>query len=112
MNDDGIAVGNGTEEDRARYRALLKTLDERESRWQQEILKLSSHGRYSRTTRSRHNIKLTQPELIAEEICWVGSGTRLLASQVLVDIPFNQWIYPLGSALLFEDAAQAIVISP
>jgi pimeloyl-ACP methyl ester carboxylesterase len=69
--DVGVAAGNGTEEERRMFREYLETADEKDHAWQEEILRLSSFGRFVRTSTSGHNVQLVEPDLVAEEIRWV-----------------------------------------
>ncbi|TVY32620.1 Uncharacterized protein LSUB1_G008374 [Lachnellula subtilissima] len=70
MYDAGVAAGNGTKEDRRLFREYLKPADEKDHLWQEEILRLSSFGRFVRST-SGHNVQMVEPELVADEIKWV-----------------------------------------
>ncbi|TVY88870.1 Uncharacterized protein LAWI1_G007762 [Lachnellula willkommii] len=70
MYDAGVAAGNGTEEDRRLFREYLEHADKKDHLWQEEILKLSTCGRFVRS-RSGHNVQMVEPELVAEEIKWV-----------------------------------------
>ena len=70
MYDAGVAAGNGTEEERELFREYLEPADEKDHVWQEEILRLSSFGRFVRST-SGHNVQMVEPELVAEEIKWV-----------------------------------------
>ena len=69
--DAGVAVGNGTEEERSLYRDYIANWGGKTHAWLEENLKLSSFGRMRSTTKSGHNVQLVEPELIAEEIRWV-----------------------------------------
>jgi hypothetical protein len=71
MYDAGVAAGNGTEEERALYREYLSNWDEKDRRWQGEILRLSNFGKLVRAAHSGHNVQMVDPELVAEEIKWV-----------------------------------------
>ncbi|KAJ5538700.1 alpha/beta hydrolase [Penicillium frequentans] len=71
----GVAQGGGNEAQRAKFREYLATWEESEEAFQRELLNLSSTARFSTTTRSGHNIQLTEPELVAEEIQWVLQRT-------------------------------------
>lgn len=75
----GVAQGGGTEAQRAKFREYLAKWEESEEAFQRELLNLSSTARFSTTTRSGHNIQLTEPELVAEEIQWVLQRTGLMA---------------------------------
>jgi pimeloyl-ACP methyl ester carboxylesterase len=71
MYDAGVAAGNGTEEERALYREYLSKWDEKDHRWQEEILRLSTFGRLVRAAHSGHNVQMVDPPLVAKEIKWV-----------------------------------------
>ncbi|RAL03483.1 alpha/beta fold hydrolase [Aspergillus ibericus CBS 121593] len=79
LYEAGVARGNGTEEQRRRFREYLERWEECEEEFQRELLNLSSVGRYSVTRRSGHNIQITEPELVAEEVRWVLSAVRNVA---------------------------------
>jgi hypothetical protein len=67
----GVDKGQGTEAQRAKFRAYLEQWDQTEEDCQRELLHLSTTTRFSTATRSGHNIQITEPERIAEEIRWV-----------------------------------------
>jgi pimeloyl-ACP methyl ester carboxylesterase len=71
----GVAQGGGTEAQRAKFEGYLAQWEESEESFQRELLNLSSMARFSTTTRSGHNIQLTEPELVADEIRWVLQRT-------------------------------------
>ncbi|CRL21407.1 Alpha/beta hydrolase fold-1 [Penicillium camemberti] len=63
--------GLGTEAERAVFRHYLERWDVSEEIFQRELLNLSSNARFSTTTQSGHNIQITEPERVADEIHWV-----------------------------------------
>ncbi|GKZ91466.1 hypothetical protein AnigIFM59636_003723 [Aspergillus niger] len=71
MYDRGVAQGLGTEAQRATFRNYLARWDDSEEAFQRELLNLSSTARFSTTTQSGHNIQITEPERVADEIRWV-----------------------------------------
>ncbi|RAL12877.1 alpha/beta fold hydrolase [Aspergillus homomorphus CBS 101889] len=71
MYEAGVANGGGTEAQRAQFREYLARWDESEERFQRELLNLSSTARLSYTARSGHNIQITEPDRVADEIHWV-----------------------------------------
>ncbi|PWY93045.1 alpha/beta hydrolase [Aspergillus sclerotioniger CBS 115572] len=75
MYDRAVALGLGTEEQRETFRKYLEIWDSGEEEFQRELLNLSSNARYSVTRRSGHNIQITEPERVAEEIRWVLQRT-------------------------------------
>lgn len=70
LYDAGVALGNGTEEERERSREFLVKFTADDQSNQEEILTLSTNSHYVRAT-SGHNVQLVQPDLIAEEVRWV-----------------------------------------
>jgi pimeloyl-ACP methyl ester carboxylesterase len=70
LYDAGVALGNGSEEDRKKFRDFLVTFTEDDKKHQEEILTLSTVSHYVRAT-SGHNAQMVHPDLIAEEIRWV-----------------------------------------
>ena len=70
MYDAGVASGNGTEE-RRWYAQFLETFGTKDKLNQEEILKLSTLHRLVTTTESGHNVQISEPELVADEVKWV-----------------------------------------
>ncbi|KAJ5113735.1 hypothetical protein N7456_002269 [Penicillium angulare] len=80
MYEAGEAKGQGSVAQRATYRDYLSKFDKADDEFQREFLNLSSLNRYSVTTKSGHNIQLTEPELVANEIRWVvKNGLEIIA---------------------------------
>lgn len=71
MFQAGVANGQGSETQRAVVRGYLTKMDESVEAFQRELLNLFTLSRNSLTTKSGHNIQLTEPELVAYEIRWV-----------------------------------------
>lgn len=71
LYEAGVARGGGTEPQRAKFREYLARWEQSEYAFQRELLNLSSTARMSTTTRSGHNIQITEPERVADEIRWV-----------------------------------------
>ncbi|KGO38148.1 hypothetical protein PEX1_050260 [Penicillium expansum] len=67
----GVEQGLGTDAQRATFRDIIANTDHNEEDLQRELLNLSTNARFSTTSQSGHNIQLTEPELIADEIRWV-----------------------------------------
>jgi hypothetical protein len=67
----GVAEGLGTVAQRATFRRYLECWDSSEESFQRELLNLSCNSRFAATTQSGHNIQITEPERVAEEIRWV-----------------------------------------
>lgn len=68
MYERGVREGLGTETERQTFRDYLSTSDED---LQRELLNLSSNARFSIASNSGHNVQLTEPERVADEIRWV-----------------------------------------
>jgi pimeloyl-ACP methyl ester carboxylesterase len=71
MYDAGVAKGNGSDEERASYRDMIAQWDKKDIPVHQEILKLSSFGRFKTVEKSGHCIHMVNPDAIAEEVKWV-----------------------------------------
>lgn len=68
MYERGVREGLGTEAERQAFRDYLSASDED---FQRELLNLSSKSRFSTASNSGHNVQLTEPERVADEIRWV-----------------------------------------
>jgi pimeloyl-ACP methyl ester carboxylesterase len=67
----GVAAGNGTEEQRAKYREVVDTWDEKDIGLQKQFFQMSTNGHYIQApTTSGHNIQLTDPQCIADGVKW------------------------------------------
>lgn len=66
----GVAAGNGSEEERAQYRALIAKFAAEDSQNQKEQLRLSAVNRHTFTPNNCHNVQMTEPQLIVDEIKW------------------------------------------
>ncbi|MCJ1247670.1 hypothetical protein MMC30_004885 [Trapelia coarctata] len=66
-----IEKGNGAKELQDEILKILETMDEVEERHQQEQLKLSNCHRFVYAKEGGHNVQLTEPGLIADEVRWV-----------------------------------------
>ena len=71
MYEADVAAGNGTEEERSLYRTFLSAFDGKDKANQEEILKLSNFNRFVRAADNGHNVQMTGPELVTDEIKWV-----------------------------------------
>ncbi|EEQ87567.1 hypothetical protein RJZ56_001393 [Blastomyces dermatitidis] len=67
----GVEVGNGTQEQRKAFRDLLDSWDEVDRELKEEQLRLSSKCHFVHVADCGHNVQLTRPDVIAEEIKWV-----------------------------------------
>jgi pimeloyl-ACP methyl ester carboxylesterase len=71
LYEAGVKAGYGTEQERAAYREILRTWEEKDSRLQLEQLSLSCYSRCVVAKESGHNVHLTQPEMVADATRWV-----------------------------------------
>ncbi len=71
MYEAGVKAGNGTNEQREKFKTWLDKVDAIEERMQKEQLHLSSRSRYIRPENGGHNMPVQQPEVIAAEVHWV-----------------------------------------
>ncbi|KAF2995446.1 hypothetical protein E8E14_004417 [Neopestalotiopsis sp. 37M] len=67
----GVAIGNGTEEQRSHVRELIKTIDAKNERVQREFLKLSTRSQLVFATKSGHFVQITEPEVVVGGVKWV-----------------------------------------
>ncbi|KAL4793735.1 Alpha/Beta hydrolase protein [Aspergillus venezuelensis] len=67
----GIEAGNGSNEQRKAFRALLARWDEIAEMLQMEQLRLSSNTRYVHLPDCGHNVHLIRPDAIVEAVRWV-----------------------------------------
>ncbi|MCJ1240317.1 hypothetical protein MMC14_008318 [Varicellaria rhodocarpa] len=67
----GVAAGNGTKEQHEKMKFFVDGLAEIDERHQREQLKLSKCGRMVYARESGHNVQITEPEVVAEEIRWI-----------------------------------------
>jgi len=73
--EKGVEAGNGTEEQRKEFRKLLDRWDiERELK--EEQLRLSRNSRLVVLEDCGHNVQLTRPDVVAEEIRWVMDSLK------------------------------------
>lgn len=73
MYDAGLAMGNGTAEERATASTMLSTWKETHERLQGELRALSRNTRY-RLLECGHNIHEVEPEAVVQEVLWVLGG--------------------------------------
>ncbi|EEA28970.1 hypothetical protein TMatcc_002672 [Talaromyces marneffei ATCC 18224] len=71
MLEAGTKAGNGTEEERRQFAEVIETYDAYDEKWQRGLLELSTRSRWVRAEKSGHNIHLTEPEVIVQEVRWV-----------------------------------------
>ncbi|DAA75006.1 TPA_exp: Uncharacterized protein A8136_2104 [Trichophyton benhamiae CBS 112371] len=69
--EKGVEAGNGTEEQQRKFRELLDRWDDIDRLLKEEQLQLSSRSRLRHVPDCGHNIHLTRPDIIAQEIRWV-----------------------------------------
>lgn len=71
MLEAGTKAGKGTKEERRQFADVIETYDQLDDRWQKELLGLSTRSRWVRAEKSGHNVHLTEPEVIVQEVKWV-----------------------------------------
>jgi len=72
--DEAVRQGKGTEKERNTFLAFVSEEGEaNELKMMERQLELSDLGRVVRARKSGHNVHLTEPELITEEVRWVLS---------------------------------------
>jgi pimeloyl-ACP methyl ester carboxylesterase len=81
MLEAGTRAGSGTEEERRKFREMIETYDKLDEKWQKGLLGLSRRSRWARAGKSGHNIHLTEPEVIVEEVKWVLENIEGISSQ-------------------------------
>jgi len=69
--DAVLKIGSGSEDEREKFKEFLRTFDEKDLELQSEIRQLSSNTRFVEARNSGHDVQLTEPEVIVEEIKWV-----------------------------------------
>ena len=69
--DAGVAAGNGTKEQRDKFKRFVDGLSDMDERHQREQLKLSRCGRVAYARESGHNVQVTEPHVVANEVRWV-----------------------------------------
>ncbi|KAM3065091.1 hypothetical protein ACMFMG_006151 [Clarireedia jacksonii] len=67
----GVAKGNGTEEERAYVREIIKEVDAKNESLMKEFLKLSTKSELVFATESGHFVQLTQPDVVVDGVKWV-----------------------------------------
>ncbi|KUJ20821.1 alpha/beta-hydrolase [Mollisia scopiformis] len=78
MYESGVAAGKGTEAEREQFRNMLVDHNQRQTDWQQDLLRLSCNSRFIRVDNSGHNVQLVQPAVVAREIRWVWDSVQVL----------------------------------
>lgn len=71
MLEAGTKAGNGTEEERRQFADMIETYDALDEKWQKGLLGLSRRSRWVRAEKSGHNVQLTEPEVIVQQVKWV-----------------------------------------
>jgi pimeloyl-ACP methyl ester carboxylesterase len=71
LYEAGVAKGNGTREQQLAVEKTLDRMEELDVRLTKDQMGLSRNSRYVVAESSGHDVQVTQPELIAEEIRWV-----------------------------------------
>ncbi|PKY01210.1 alpha/beta-hydrolase [Aspergillus campestris IBT 28561] len=67
----GVAKGNGTEEERAHVREMIRTVDVKNEGLMREFLKLSTRSELVFAMESGHFVQITQPEIVVDGVNWV-----------------------------------------
>ncbi|PLN76153.1 alpha/beta-hydrolase [Aspergillus taichungensis] len=67
----GVEKGNGTEEERAHVREMIRTVDKKSEGLMKEFLKLSTKSELVFATESGHFVQMTQPEIVVDGVKWV-----------------------------------------
>jgi hypothetical protein len=70
LYEAGVKAGHGTENDRATYREIIRTWEEKDSWLQLEQMSMSTNSRSVVAEESGHNVHLTQPEVVADATRW------------------------------------------
>lgn len=73
----GMDAGNGTSEQREDIHRWLETGEMVREEHQRELLRLSTNSRYVVAKHSGHNVQLTEPELVVEQLQWVLEQGKL-----------------------------------
>lgn len=71
MYDHSVARGNGTEEERAHVREMIRTADEKNEGLMKELTKLSTTNKLVFARKSGHFVQLTEPEIVVDGVKWV-----------------------------------------
>ena len=76
MYEAGVEAGNGTEEERRRFRELLDGWEEKDKGWKEELLRLSGKSRMVVLEDCGHNVQLVRPDVVAREVEWAVDLVR------------------------------------
>lgn len=71
LYEAGVSKGNGTEEQRAHVRRLIKAVDAKNQGLMKEFLELSTKSELVLATESGHFVQMTQPEIVVSGVKWV-----------------------------------------
>ncbi|RAO70816.1 uncharacterized protein BHQ10_006828 [Talaromyces amestolkiae] len=71
MLEAGTKAGNGNEEERKQFADMIETYDALDEKWQKGLLGLSRRSRWVKAEKSGHNVQLTEPDVIVQEVKWV-----------------------------------------
>lgn len=70
--DAGVAKGNGTEEQRRKYREVVDGFGEKDVSLQRSFFKLTAgKTEFMQATKSGHNVQMIEPDLIVDAVKWV-----------------------------------------
>lgn len=70
MYNAGVKAGNGTGDERVRYRELLETWEQKEVAVQKDFFKLSTKSHFLQAEQSGHCVHLSEPQVVAEAVKW------------------------------------------
>ncbi|KAL4899863.1 hypothetical protein BDW74DRAFT_188885 [Aspergillus multicolor] len=76
----GVEAGNGSTEQRGKFRDLLERWDKIDKELQEEQLGLSMNTRFVRLQGCGHNVHLVRPDVIARGVRWVWERVGAAAS--------------------------------
>lgn len=71
MYEAGVAMGNGTEEQRETVRRYCEVREELDVKAQKKFLEMSTKGHWIEADWCGHNVQLQEPEKIVEGVRWV-----------------------------------------
>jgi len=74
--EEGMRRGNGSEEQKEGIRRALERLGPVDERLTRDQRRLSGRSRYVHAEKSGHEVQLTEPGLVAEEVRWVFGEVR------------------------------------
>lgn len=85
MLEAGTKAGSGTKEERRQFAEMIERYDQDDERWQKGLLGLSRRSMWVRAENSGHNVHLTEPEVIVQEVKWVMDNLEGNLSKMVFD---------------------------